>query len=127
MTLHIADNFGPLPDITGPVKGTSPDSGIEIDVQYPTRAKGYYTLWIKEESSTIVMYPPADAKVSYTNIAGVQVMDWEFQQRSISSSGTELHQALEFVWDQNSIHFEVIVSDYSRDEALKIVESMIQQ
>lgn len=116
------------PYIEGPVKGTCPDNSVGITVRYQAEeTTGYYSLLIEEESGAITIYPASDARVRYIDIDGVHVMEQEYEQTTISPSGMNQRQAFEYTWNRHNVHFEVIISGYDRDEATKIVESMIQQ
>jgi hypothetical protein len=107
-------------EIGGPLKDSSQNENIEVWISY--RAGGERIIEIEENSQTIIMLPNPDANPIYLDISGIQVL----QQEECLYGGTTI-EGLRFDWNQGGLTFSVLVFSYSQDEAIKIVESMIEQ
>ncbi|MBM3157917.1 MAG: hypothetical protein FJ004_11630 [Chloroflexi bacterium] len=123
---YLPSDLVSLPLIEGPIKGTYPDDEVSIRVTYQER-RGSYLLVIKEAKGTVVVHPAPESEFSYLDINGTQVLEVRTEGRSFSSSGLETHPILEFSWNRKGIFFNVIVFNNDHEEAVRVVESMIQQ
>ncbi len=120
---YLPDNLDPYSPylIEGPVKGSSGTEDIEIEVSY--KAENKPRIDIIENSENILMLPSPDADPVYLDIAGIQVL-----QQEDNMYGYNINiDGLRFDWNQSGRTFMVRVFEYSQDEGIKIVESMIRQ
>jgi hypothetical protein len=119
---YLPDNLDPYSPhlIEGPVKGSSGDEAIEVEVSY--KAENKPRIDIIENSESILMLPNPDLNPIYLDIAGVQVLQ---QDEAIYSTPTI--EGLRFDWNQSGRTFSLMAFSYSQDELIKIVESMIRQ
>jgi hypothetical protein len=119
---YLPDNLDPYSPylVEGPVKGSSGNENIRVEVSY--KAKNKPQIDIIENSETFLMLPNPDANPIYLEIAGIQVLQ---QDESIYS--TPIIKGLRFDWNQSGRTFSVLVFSYSQDEGIKIVESMVRQ
>ena len=107
-------------EIGGPLKDSSQNENIEVWISY--RAEGERIIEIEENSQTFIMLPTPELNPVYIEIAGIQVL-----QQEAHIYGETIIEGLSFDWNQGGLTFSVLVFSYSQDEAIKIVESMIEQ
>jgi hypothetical protein len=119
---YLPDNLDPYSPylIEGPVKSSSGKEDIEVEVSY--KAENKPRIDITENSENILMLPNPDADPIYHDIGGVQVL-----QQDDTIYSTPPIEGLRFDWNQSGRTFSVSIFDYSQDEGIKIVESMIRQ
>ena len=108
-----------LYQISGPVrKEGSTVTHIEIMFR-----KGDKEIDIREENKIVEWMPSEELNPVYTNIAGLQVL--RENSHIFTDSGTV--EGRLFLWNQNEVNISVGVYAITKDEATKIVESMISQ
>jgi hypothetical protein len=119
---YLPDNLDPDSpyEIIGPVEGSTENENVEVRISY--RSGGYRIIEIFENSQTIIMLPTPELNPIYHDIAGIQVL-----QQETHLYGETITEGLSFNWNQGVFTFSVVVFSYSQDEAIKIVESMIEQ
>jgi hypothetical protein len=119
---YLPDNLDPYNPymIDGPVKGSFENENIRVRISY--QAEGERIIDIIENSEFILMLPNPDLNPIYLDIAGIQVL-----QQETGLLGETIIEGLGFDWNQSGHTYSVQVFSYSQDEAIKIVESMIEQ
>ena len=119
---YLPDNLDPYSPylIEGPVKGSSGNENIRVEVSY--KAYGKPEIDIIENSEKFLMLPNPDLDPVYLDIGGVQVL-----QQEAHMYGNPIIEGLHFDWNQSGRTFSVRIFEYSQDEGIKIVESMIKQ
>ena len=119
---YLPDNLDPDSpyEIGGPLNDSSENENITVWISY--RAEGEHIIEIEENSETFIMLPTSEFNPIYLDIAGVQVL----QQETYLYGGTTI-EGIRFDWNQGGLTFSVLVFSYSQEEAIKIVESMIEQ
>jgi hypothetical protein len=122
---YLPDGIGPLPYmIEGPVKGTSDEQTVRLMIRYQDDG-GDHVMFIDEQNSSFYEHI-VGFEGTFLDIAGIQVLEDEMDSPVISSSGMEIHQGLQYKWHLDGVDFDVDIFGYDRDEARKIVTSMIQ-
>ena len=118
---YLPDDLDPYKPyiINGTVKDASENENIEVWISY--RAEGELIIEIEENAQPFIMLPNPDLNPVYLDIAGIQVL-----QQETHIYGEDIIDGLSFDWNQNGLTFRVLVFSYSQDEAIKIVESMIE-
>jgi hypothetical protein len=125
---YLPDNIKPYPYmIEGPIEGACLEEEVEIRVTYFPEEVSDYSIYIVELNRPITMLPTPDSRATYLDIVGFQVLKQVTLGSVISSSGKRYIPGLNYSWNQDSVHFDMIVDGYDRDEARKIVKSMIEQ
>jgi len=119
---YLPDNLNPYNpyEIGGPPKGSSGNGNIRVWILY--KAEGKPEIKVIENSEKFLMLPNPDLNPVYLDIAGVQVL-----QQNDDLYGDPIIEGLQFNWNQSGRTFSVEVFEYSQDEGIKIVESMIKQ
>ncbi len=125
---YLPDDVPSIPYmIEGPIRGTCPEDEILIRVTYLANYEGGPSIYIDELNSEVTQYPSSESS-TYLNIAGIKVLEEETGAFVIYPSGDdEYEQGLSYSWNRNGVHFDVDVFGCDRDEARRIVESMIEQ
>lgn len=60
-------------------------------------------------------------------VSGIEVVQKEHTESYLTSDGPVDHPGYVFYWSQNEVYFEAGIYHYDYEEAVKVVESMIQQ
>jgi hypothetical protein len=119
---YLPDDLDPYKPymIDGTVKNASENENMEVRISYGPG--GEQIIEVFENSQTIIMLPTPEFNPVYLDIAGIQVL-----QQEDYLYGETIIEGLSFDWNQGGLTFSVSVFSYSQDEAIKIVESMIEQ
>jgi hypothetical protein len=119
---YLPDNLDPDSpyEIGGPVKGSSEDENVRVWISY--KAEGERLIEIEENSRATIMLPTPSLNPVHLDIAGIQVL-----QQDTYLYGETTIEGLAFYWNQVGLTFSVLVFSYNQNEAIKIVESMIEQ
>ena len=110
---YLPKELEPFPHlIEGPIKEAQSGIGTEINMQYQAKTVGSHMIYIREINETIISLPTASSK--YVELHGIKVLEYD------SSSG------MHYSWNSNNIHYDTTVVAFNKEEARKIVESMIR-
>ena len=110
------------PTISGPLKDKSPEDWIDVEINYQqTKPNGFRWLLIEEDNVPMLLPDPTQYSGCVgIEIAGVQVVRCNAIEPVAGVPGWEYH------WIQGDISICTSVYGYDSDEAIKIIESMIQ-
>ena len=125
---YIPDDIPSYPYmIEGPVRGTYPEDEIGIIVSYIANYVDGPTVYIKELNRVVVVYPPPNSEAIYLDVGGIQILEHKTSILEVShSSGSENVPGFSYTWNRDEISFDVGVYRFDRDDARRIIESMIR-
>jgi hypothetical protein len=78
-------------------------------------------IWITEENLKITKDPSRSSSI-YLDISGIRVLEEESDLPWSDST-----RGLLYAWNQNGVHFNVIIDGFDRSECRKVIESMTKQ
>lgn len=126
---YLPDTIPPEPYmIAGPIKGVVPDDETEIMISFPTNSEGDYLVNISEMNRNYTTSLSSGVENSLIDIGGFEVLEFNSGYYLTSPEGDSRYvTAIEYEWNADNKHYSVRVSGYGKEEAVKIVESMIDQ
>ena len=117
---YLPPDIGKCPHIQGPLQGTVLPDEIQININYLTQDDDHKGIIKINECSYPCVQPAPELNegYEYIEIRGVRIVKGEHFVDG---------QVFTFGWNQNNTYFIVAIYDYSYEQALRIVESMIRQ
>lgn len=120
---HVPADLAPLPIIQGRAKSDF-DNTVPVRISY---RRGDTELVIIEESNmTFPISSPSDNRSRYLDYSGTQVLEFETTWLWPRDGAIVDVPAFIYSWNKGGVHFLVDIIEYDRDEARKIVESLIK-
>jgi hypothetical protein len=122
---YLPEELDPYPDIEGRAKSEFVD--LEpVTITYSRNKSGYLPVSIMEYNMTMITTPSSDYEFEYLLYWDIQVL--EKKTKAFSFHDSTAVDVLEFIykWNQNGLHYIVCIPEFDREEARKIIESMIR-
>ncbi len=120
-------NLQDEPDIIGILQESWLDTESKLDVSYQAIdevivGRVYITEWLYPIN---LSQPEYDSECQYLNIDGTQIVECANDWNVHSPDGTLLLGFI-FYWKYNDTYFRASIHGYGHNEAVKVIESMIQ-
>jgi len=125
---YLPSNLRQYPLITGPLRGACPENQVEVYIEFRSDRIQDGLIEIYECNYPFELLDPAlNPDIKNVEIGGVEVRERETNQGFFGSEGTFSIAGYAYGWNQRCIYFIVEINGYDHDEAIKVVESMIEQ
>jgi hypothetical protein len=112
------------PHFAGPAQEEFDDND-SVRITYKRQRNGDDLIIIEETSKNITTYPGEN--YIYLMYLNTEVLEEKRTLLSFTGDGKSINvTGYLYAWNRNGLHFAVTVAEYERDEARKIVESMIK-
>jgi hypothetical protein len=122
LPIYLPKEFSTLPDFAGLAKKDfNNESPITITYQSYKRVP-----IVIEEYNEIHNVIPSAVVSTYLIYSDVQVLEQETQLMSIKDDQSTLVPGFIYTWNKNNVHFEVTIAEYGKEEAQKVIGSMIK-
>jgi hypothetical protein len=122
--LYIPANIDPTPNFAGRARNEY-EVRVPLLITYKRQTSDSDIVLIQELNSTIKTVPLSED--IYLTYLDTQVLEQKLTLVSFNSEGSQiLVPGQGYDWNRNGIHFDLTVRELDRDEARKIVESMIK-
>ncbi|GEM_PF-5287248 len=115
-------NAPPLPGITGPLRAYQEAGRAYVEIIYLVDVGGSTSgvVWIQEYNYPVrPADPKQDSRYQYVDVGGRTLIKTE--------GNLQLGPGVIFYFNHDNVYYEVEVSNFSYEEAVKVVESMVKQ
>lgn len=129
---YLPQNISTPPNIVGPMEGThwtlDEEGELTVILEYnagENSTKGLITIY---EYNYPVVPPDPQLNEDYKafNIGDTEVVICEHNNGILTPDGIIEHPGFLFMWNKDNLYFEVGIYHYDHDEAVKVIESMIE-
>lgn len=123
---YLPDGMVDAPLVKGPQGAQSPDNKVELKIEYhQSKGSSAKSIYITELNYSV--FPP-ESGCKATEIGGLQCVEGEADMASYLPDGGQIPiHGTAFWCNKNGIYLEIAVYGYDRSEAVKVVESIIEQ
>jgi len=119
---YFPEGIEPYPsNIGGPSKGSDEVVGLTLGYRERGTNNG---IFIIEENREVIFIPSGSSAI-YLDFAGTQVLEEEGEFLFLAQTDTKVPQ-LRYLWNSDGVNVDVTTLGYERDEARKVISSMIQ-
>jgi len=120
---YLPRDINPKPYIYGSRR--SPPYNMMIELQYVLKENNEIAIFI-EENDVNIDFLPSQTDSSRFDFHGVNILEQKTVIDLFGRKGTEEMVGRSFSWNKETMSFRMQIFNYARDEALKIIESMIK-